>query len=230
MIFELCTDSLEGALAAENFGVKRIELCSALSVGGLTPNYGLIKQCVAKANVEVHVMIRPREGNFFYTKEDIELMKTDIDIANQIGVQGVVFGMLDKNNEVLILNKELLEYAKSLNLQVTFHRAFDLVSDYKKAIEKIIDFGFDRLLTSGLQETAEQGLGVIRYLQDNYSRKIEIMAGSGINPSNVLKIAKSGINNLHFTARKTMDESLKLDMGRQMRTDQDKIKNIVEQF
>jgi copper homeostasis protein len=230
MIFELCTDSLEGALAANRFGVKRIELCSALSIGGLTPNYGLIKQCVTKANVEVHVMIRPREGNFFYTKEEIELMKTDIDIANQIGVQGVVFGVLDKKNEVSIINKELLEYAKSLNLQVTFHRAFDLVSNYKKAIEKIIEFGFDRLLTSGLQETAEQGLGVISHLQKNYGYKIEIMAGSGINPSNVLKIANLGIKNLHFTARKFFDKSSRLDMGKQMKTDSDKIKNIVKQF
>jgi len=230
MIFELCTDSLEGVLAADRFGIKRIELCSALSVGGLTPNYGLIKQCVASANVEIHVMIRPREGNFFYIREEIELMKTDIDIANKIGVKGVVFGVLDRNNEVSILNKELLEYSKSLNLQVTFHRAFDLVSDYKKAIEKIIEFGFDRLLTSGLQESAEQGLAVISYLQENYGNKIEIMAGSGINPSNVLKITNSGIKNLHFTARKIIDESSKLDMGKQMKIDSDKIKNIVKQF
>ena len=176
MIFELCTDSVEGAIAAENFGVKRIELCSALSVGGLTPNYGLIKQCVIRSNVEVHVMIRHMEGDFCYSKEDVELMKIDIDAAQHAGVRGVVFGILNENNEISDFNEELLKYSKKLNLQVTFHRAFDMVSNYKKAIKKITDFGFDRLLTSGLSETAQQGQDVIKFLQENFGDRIEIMA------------------------------------------------------
>lgn len=230
MIFELCTDSLEGALTADKFGVKRIELCSALSVGGLTPNYGLIKQCVFRTNVEVHVMIRHREGNFYYTKDDIDLMKIDIEMAKLAGAKGVVFGILNKNAEVSDLNLEMLNYTKSLNLQATFHRAFDLVSNYIKAIEKIIEFGFDRLLTSGLQSTAEQGINVISYLQANYGDKIEIMAGSGINPANALKIANSGIGNLHFTARKILERPSRLNMGKQAVMDKEKIKNIIDQF
>ena len=230
MIFELCTDSVEGAIAAENFGVKRIELCSALSVGGLTPNYGLIKQCINKSNVEVHVMIRHKEGDFCYSKEDVELMKIDIDLAKQAGVQGVVFGILNENNEVSDFNEELLIYSKKLNLQVTFHRAFDLVSDYKKAIKKITDFGFDRLLTSGLKETAQQGLHIIKYLQENFGDRIEIMAGSGVNSSNAMKIANSGVKNLHFTAGKKINESSKLNMGSRMVIDEEKIKNIMDLF
>ena len=230
MIFELCTDSVEGAIAAENFGVKRIELCSALSVGGLTPNYGLIKQCVNKSNVEVHVMIRHREGDFCYSKEDVELMKMDINIAQQAGVQGVVFGILNELDEISDFNEELLNFSKKLNLQATFHRAFDLVSNYKKAIKKITDFGFDRLLTSGLHDTAQQGVHIIEYLQENFGDRIEIMAGSGVNPSNALAIANSGIKNLHFMARKKVSDSSKLKMGSRMVIDEEKIKNIIDLF
>jgi copper homeostasis protein len=230
MIFELCTDSLEGALTANKFGIKRIELCSALSVGGLTPNFGLIKQCVARTNVEVHVMIRHREGDFYYTKDDVELMKIDIEMAQLAGAKGVVFGILNENVKVSDLNLEILNYAKSLYLQTTFHRAFDLVSNYEEAIEKIIEFGFDRLLTSGLQPTAEHGLNVISFLQANYGDKIEIMAGSGVNPANALKIANSGIGNLHFTARKILESPSKLNMGKQAVMDREKIKNIIDQF
>jgi copper homeostasis protein len=227
MNFELCTDSIEGALAAEKFGLQRIELCSALSLGGLTPNYGLLKQCVKLAKVEVHVMIRHREGDFYYSKDDVELMKVDIKMAHQAGASGVVFGILNKKNEVSNLNLELVKYAKSLNLEVTFHRAFDFTSNYKEAIDTLLKYGFDRLLTSGLESTAYNGLEIISYLQANYGNKIEIMAGSGVNPSNALDIANTGINSLHFTSRKKVDVISKFDMGARMVTDEEKIKNIV---
>ncbi len=230
MNFEICTDSLEGALAADKYGAKRIELCAALSVGGLTPNIGLIEQCVEKSNIEVHVMIRHKEGDFNYNVDDVEIMKIDIEFASKAGAHGVVFGILNENNEVSYLNKELVDLSRSLGLEITFHRAFDFVPDYKVAIEKIIEFGFDRLLTSGLQLTAEEGIDIIRSLQSNYSDKIEIMAGSGINVSNVLKIAATGINNLHFTARKSSDNIIKLSMGELMIVDEDKIKNIIDKF
>ena len=230
MNFEICTDSLEGALAADKYGAKRIELCTALSVGGLTPNFGLIQRCVKKSNIEVHVMIRHKEGDFNYNVNDVEIMKIDIEFARKAGAHGVVFGILNKYDEVSSLNKELVDLSKSLGLEITFHRAFDFVPDYKVAIEKIIEFGFDRLLTSGLQPTAEQGLDVIKFLQYNYSNKIEIMAGSGINVSNALEVASSGINNLHFTARKSSNKTIKLSMGELMIVDAEKIKNIIGQF
>ncbi|MCK5677940.1 MAG: copper homeostasis protein CutC [Flavobacteriaceae bacterium] len=230
MNFEICTDSLEGALAADKYGAKRIELCTALSVGGLTPNLGLIRRCVEKSNIEVHVMIRHKEGDFNYNVDDVEIMKIDIEFARKVGAHGVVFGILNKYDEVSYLNKELVDLSRSLGLEITFHRAFDFVPDYKVAIEKIIEFGFDRLLTSGLQLTAEEGIDIIRSLQSNYSDKIEIMAGSGINVSNVLKIAATGIKNLHFTARKPSDNIIKLSMGELMIVDEDKIKNIMDKF
>lgn len=230
MNFELCTDSLEGALTADKFGFKRIELCSALSIGGLTPSVGLIEQCVKQSSVEVHVMIRHKEGGFNYSSVDINIMKTDINAAATAGAHGVVFGVLSDDNIVSESNLELVRLAKSLNLQVTFHRAFDFVNDYKIAIEKLIEFGFDRLLTSGLQPKVEQGLGVIKDIQSNYGDKIEIMAGSGVNGDNALRIADSGINNLHFTAHKPGGKSLQISMGEVMIVDKEKINNIIAQF
>ncbi len=230
MNFEICTDSVEGALAAKKYGAKRIELCSALSVGGLTPSFGLIQQCVETSNIEVHSMIRSKEGGFKYDAIDIELMKRDIFAANNAGSHGVVFGVLNATNEVSEFNKELLILSKSLGLEVTFHRAFDFVSDYKSAVEKLIKFGFDRLLTSGLQPKAIQGLDVIAKLQANYGDKIQIMAGSGINKKNALKIASSGINNMHFTARKKGNSDVQLSMGELMIVDEEKIQSIIRQF
>jgi copper homeostasis protein len=230
MIFEVCTDSIEGVLTAERLGANRVELCSALSVGGLTPNIGLIKQCVSISSIEIHVMIRHREGSFNYSKVDVEIMKSDIIASKEVGAKGVVFGILTEENEVSNLNKELVSLSKSLGLEVTFHRAFDFVQDYKKAISTIIEYGFGRLLTSGLKRKAEEGLEVISFLQKNYGNSIQIMAGSGINALNALKIAKSGINNIHFTARKTGGISTGLSMGEVMVVDEEKIKSIITQF
>ncbi len=226
MNFELCTDSLDGVEAANKYSFKRVELCSALSVGGLTPSLGLIEQCVAISKIEIHVMIRHKEGGFEYTKEDVNLMKTDIEMVKNAGAHGVVFGILNKDDQVSDLNKALVYFAKSLNLEVTFHRAFDLVRDYKYAIEKIIAFKFDRLLTSGLKNKAIDGIEVIRFLQSNYGDNIQIMAGSGINTSNALQIANTGIQNLHFTARKMNQDTTDISLGAHSNVDEDKIINI----
>jgi len=230
MNFEICIDNIEGAIAAEKYGAKRIELCSALSVGGLTPNYGLIKQCVEKLKIEVNVMIRHKEGDFRYSKNDVIVMKDDIRAAKKAGAHGVVFGILNTNNMVSKLNEELVVLSKSLGLEVTFHRAFDFVTNYKLAIEKLIEMKVDRLLTSGQQPTAEEGLVLISNLQEIYGDKIQIMAGSGVNVSNALKIASTGISNLHFTAQKSITTSSKFSMGNKMVVDEDKIKGIVSLF
>lgn len=230
MNFELCTDSLEGALAADKYTFKRIELCSALSIGGLTPSIGLIEKCVKHSSVEVHVMIRPKEGGFNYTISDLAIMKADIEAASRAAAHGVVFGVLTNDNQIAESNLELLKLAKSFGLQVTFHRAFDFVMDYNIAIEKLIDMDFDRLLTSGLQPKVEQGLEVIDELQASYGNKIEIMAGSGVNGKNALKIAKVGISNLHFTAHKPSQDAMALSMGDVMVVDEEKIISVLNQF
>lgn len=230
MIFEICTDTVEGMLAAKKYGVQRIELCSGLSVGGLTPSVGLVQQCTMISAVEVHVMIRHKEGGFGYSKSDIEIMKTDIITAKKAGASGVVFGVLNEKNEISKLNEALVHTAKSMDLEVTFHRAFDFVPDPNKAIEQLIELDFNRLLTSGLQPTAEEGLALISDLQTSYGSSIQIMAGSGVTALNAVKIAASGVNNLHFTARKSLNKKTALSMGEQMFVDEEKIKNIVNQF
>lgn len=230
MNFEICINSVEGAIAAEKYGAKRVELCSALSVGGLTPSYGLIKQCVDKMLVEVHVIIRPREGGFVYNSEDIALMKIDISEAKRAGAKGVVFGVLTGGRKISSFNEELVKFAKSFNLEVTFHRAFDFLLDYTTGIQKLIDFGFDRVLTSGTKPTAIEGVEVIGFLQKNYGDKIQIMAGSGVNASNALQLAATGIENLHFTAQKSTNLKAQLSMGELLVVDEAKIKNIVDLF
>lgn len=229
MTFEICADSVVGALAAVKYGAKRIELCSALSVGGLTPNIGLVDVC-AKTGVEVHAMIRHKEGGFIYNSTDVEVMKADIKAIKEAGGHGVVFGILTVDNEISELNRELCNCAKSLGLEVTFHRAFDFSNDYKKSIKQIVEMGFDRLLTSGLKDKVADGLDVITYLQENHGHEIEIQAGSGVNPQNALEIATTGIQNLHFTAHKSTGRSTGLGMGELMVVDEDKIRNIIKLF
>lgn len=229
MNIEICTDSLEGVLAAEKYGARRVELCAGLSMGGLTPSVGLVEICCKNTKIEIHAIIRHREGDFIYNEKDIEIMKQDIKAMKMAGASGVVFGILDSCSEISDLNRELLLHSKSLGLEVTFHRAFDFVADYICSIEKIIDLGFDRLLTSGLESTAIQGVHIIKELQSNYGDKIQIMAGSGINPQNVLEISTTGIDNIHFSAGKPMFKSLH-SMGEMRLVDEEKIKGITNQF
>ena len=227
MNFELCTDSLEGAVKASQYGFKSIELCSSLSEGGLTPNYGLIKKCVEESDVEVHVMIRHKAGKFSVDIQDLSLMKYDIEAANRAGATGVVFGILNDKNEIDSRNEILAEFARSLGLKTTFHRAFDFVPDFRKAVNEVLKIGFDRLLTSGLQPKAELGVSVIAEIHQNFGKEIEVIAASGISPKNALKFSASGIDYLHFTARKPKENPVKLDMGQVYETDDRKIQQIL---
>jgi len=230
MNFELCTDSVEGAIKASFYGFKSIELCSALAVGGLTPNFGLIQSCVRQSNLEVHVMLRHREGGFVCDQADVDLMKIDIEAVKRAGAHGVVFGLLNEAHKVSDLNLQLVQMAKSLGLKATFHRAFDFVPDFRIAIKKIVAYGFDRLLTSGLESKAAKGLDVINELQRDHGHLIQIIAGSGINAANALIFANSGIKTLHFTARRSYGETTNLGMGIAMLTDEDKINSILSLF
>lgn len=228
MTFELCTDSFEGALMAEKFAIKRIELCSALSEGGLTPSYGLIKKCT-KLSIKVHVMIRPRGGNFQYTSDEIDIMKSDIESAKNLNASGVVFGVLNDQNEVDNINESLVLLAKSLGLEVTFHRAFDLVLDPFMAMKKLIDFKFDRILTSGLHEKAIDGIDLLLKLQKKYGERIQIMAGSGVNHENAMQFSKIGIKNIHFTSHKSIKD-VELRMGSYNIPNPKKLKSILNCF
>lgn len=230
MNFELCTDGLEGAKLGAKFKLKRIELCSALTVGGLTPSLGLVKRCVEFGKIEIHVMIRPREGCFFYSEEEFEIMKLDVENAIKMKVSGIVFGMLNKENEIDWRNQELVDLAKSNGLEVTFHRAFDLVSDPDRSIQTLINFGFDRVLTSGGKENVDLGFDQIQFLHGKYGNQIQIMPGGGVNHENVKLLASVGIENFHFTSRRPVKQKIQPGMGMEMLSDGKKVRAILNQF
>ena len=228
MIFEVCVDNLETAIVADQLGCNRIELCCALTVGGLTPSFGLIKACAEHTNLEVHVMIRHQEGGFTNSDADIEIMKADILMAHHAGAKGVVFGCLTANHHIdNDKTKELINVAKSVGLAITFHRAFDFVADPFLAIDQLIHLGVGRVLTSGQENTAIEGAELIKQLVSYSDNRIEIMAGSGVNSQNALKLAGTGVNALHFTANITSTIAPLLGMGSKTIPNRQKIESII---
>ena len=225
---ELCTDSVEGAEMASTFGLNRIELCSALSEGGLTPSYGLIKAVRESANCEIHLMIRPYGGPFQMDSKALNLAETDMERAADLGVEGVVFGLLTEDNGLdLKHNARLLSKAKGLGLQCTFHRAFDFVSSPKNALEQLIDLGFDRLLTSGQKDKAIDGLDLLLDLVNQSSGRIQVMAGSGVNAQNARAFLEAGIRHLHFTSHQINAPFEQLSMGQKFEPNPAKVNDIL---
>ena len=190
MLLEICIDCIESALAAQQGGADRIEVCSSLASGGITPSLGLVQHCTDRCQVPLMVMIRPHDGGFVYGADDLRTMLHDIDALKDIGVQGVVLGALRPDGAVDVQTMERLIRA-SRPLEITFHRAFDLCPDPMKALDEIIALNVDRLLTSGQQTTAEKGVSLIKQLVDHAGDRLTVMAGAGINSSNVRRIAEA---------------------------------------
>lgn len=207
-LFEACTDSLADALAAQQLGVDRIELCSALSEGGLTPSMAMIEETVRQLKIPVHVMIRPRAGDFFYTDEEYQLMQKDIRFAREAGAAGVVFGILNTDGTVDAQRNARLIHAAG-PMKVVFHRAFDMSVDPFLALEAIIGLGVHTLLTSGQRQTAEDGLDLIKELIKRANGRIQLLAGGGVNSSNVKLLKGAGVRQFHFTVRKVTDSPMK---------------------
>lgn len=229
MDLEICTDNFETLQYAASRNFKRAELCSALDLGGLSPNSGLIQSCCSIPNIEVHVILRPRSGDFNYSLQEIEEMKIDLINAKKLGAKGVVFGILKENFEIDIpKNQILIELAQKENLQCTFHRAFDFCPSYPKSLKEIIQLGFHRLLSSGQEKTALEGIECLKELLILAEGKIEIMAGSGVNASNARSLANTGLNALHFSARKPIKNQETFSMGLQYQMDKDKIDGIIK--
>ncbi len=197
IVFEVCANSLQSAVAAEVGGADRIELCAQLEAGGITPSAATIKLAVAQVHIPIYILIRPRSGNFLYDAYDFDVMKEDIVMAKSLGASGVVLGMLTADGDVDVERTlELVQLARPMC--VTFHRAFDRARNPLTALEDVIKTGADRILTSGQAPSAYLGMDVLKALVAQAGDRITILAGAGINPKNVLEIIKStGVVEVH---------------------------------
>jgi copper homeostasis protein len=206
---EICVDSVESAVASEAGGAQRVELCSALIEGGLTPSLGLIRTVRSRVKIGVHIMIRPRGGDFLYTRDELAVMREDIAIAVQCGVDGVVFGLLTAEGDIDVeQTRELVELARPL--EVTFHRAIDMTRDIHDALEDVIRTGADRVLTSGAEPNALLGRHRLRELVKTSEGRIQIMVGGGVRAENVQEIAStSRALNYHSGLRRVVPSLIK---------------------
>ena len=198
---EVCSTSLDDAREAEAGGAIRIELCSAITCGGVTPSHGLIKSVVdANLNLDINVLIRAREGGFCYTAAEVEAMCQDIEFCREAGVHGVVIGALTDDGDIDMEACQKMVAAAG-EVSITFHRAFDICREPLVALEQIISLGCHRLLTSGQQSSAEQGAEFIAELVKRAAGRIIIMPGAGINPKNIAAIEqKTAATEFHSTA------------------------------
>ncbi len=206
IILEVCTFTLESALIAEQAGADRIELCENYAEGGTTPSYGNIKLAKSKLNIPINVMIRPRGGDFLYSNLELEIMKLDIETCKTIGVHGVVFGILKDDGSIDEKRcKELVELAKPLS--TTFHRAFDMVNEPFYTLDVIIECGFDRILTSGLEVNAVKGAHLLSKLIEKAKDRIVIMPGGGVRAENIAELMQTTKAKEFHTSAKTTKKS-----------------------
>lgn len=199
MLLEICANSYESAINAETAGAHRIELCSELAVGGITPSYGLLKKVMNDIKIPVQVLIRPRSGDFTYSRDEFEIMKENILLCKELGCAGIVSGILQQDQTIdAERTKTLMELAKPMTF--TFHRGFDWVPNPLEAILELAVLGVDRVLTSGQAESAEKGILRLQELQELVENELIIMPGGGINPSNAYLFKESGFQEIHASA------------------------------
>ena len=206
---EICVDSVESALNAQIAGADRVELCANLIEGGTTPSYGTIISARSNLNILLHVIIRPRGGDFLYTDIEYDIMRRDIETCGESGVDGIVIGILTADGKIDIeRTARLVEFSKPMS--VTFHRAFDMCSDPVKGLEDIIQSGADRLLTSGQKNTAVEGSDMINKIVKLAQGRIIIMPGSGVDEYDIGRLAKkTGAGEFHLTGRKSIDSEMR---------------------
>lgn len=200
VILEACVDSVESAIAAQTGGAHRIELCEDLLEGGTTPSAGMIEVCRERLHIPVHVLIRPRGGDFVYSDVEIEVMQRDIALARRLGAKGVVFGALHADGTVDVERTRAL-LGVSRPLSVTFHRAFDFTPDADAALDALIGLGIDRVLTSGQAAMAVEGLTTLARLVTRAAGRIRILAAGGLSEENIGRVAElTGVQEVHVRA------------------------------
>lgn len=208
MQIEICVDSPEGVIAARDGQANRVELCDNLFEGGTTPSIGAMKMARRVGGIALHVIIRPRGGDFLYSVVEFDTMRTDIEAARTSRVDGVVIGLLTADGNIdKERTAELVTLARPMS--VTFHRAFDVCRDPFAALEDLIEIGVDRVLTSGQQADAVSGAETIRQLVEAAGDRIVVMACGGLDETNVADvISKTGVSEVHFTAFESVESEM----------------------
>ncbi len=205
---EVCVDSIESAINAQNAGADRIELCDNLLEGGTTPSFGMIASVRDNLSIGLNVIIRPRGGDFLYSDPEFDIMRRDIDMCGEAGVNGIVIGILRADGTIdTDRTAKLIELAKPMS--ITFHRAFDVCSDPFIGLEDIIGTGASRVLTSGHKKTVPEGAGLIKQLVKQADSRIIVMPGGGLDDSNIGDMARvTGATEFHLTGRKTVESGM----------------------
>ena len=202
-LFEVCAGSVQDCINAQLGGADRVELNSALHLGGLTPSLAMLKLVKEKTSLKVICMDRPRAAGFCYDDVEIETMFEDAKILLENGADGISFGFLNSDATINVTEtKKMVELIHQYQKKAVFHRAFDCVDDPMHAIKQLIDCGVDRILTSGLQPTAMQGASVLEKLQSEFGNRIELLAGSGINANNIRALKEqTGLHQFHGSCK-----------------------------
>jgi copper homeostasis protein len=217
-LLEIACFNIESCLLAQEAGADRIEFCKDYSIGGITPNYKDILKVKETLHIPLHVIIRPRGGDFVYSNEEIEIMKNDILFCKANNINGVVFGALNEDKKInKAVNKELVELAGDMS--TTFHRAMDECNNIQEAMNEIVSLGFNRVLTSGGKQNALEGIKVLKPLQEEYHKNIIIIPGGGIRSSNVKEvIQQTNCTEYHSAAITTKTDIVNSEEVKQLKT------------
>jgi copper homeostasis protein len=227
MLLEICANSYQSAKTAQTAGAHRIELCQELSVGGLTPSYGLLKNVINQLTIPIFVLIRPRSGDFVYAESEFDIMKQDISLCKEFGVQGIVSGVLNKNKTIdVVRTKELVELSRPLPF--TFHRAFDELDNPIQGLNELIGLGVDRVLTSGQESSAVDGLPLLMQLNEIARGRLTILPGGGINAKNAAVFKTKGFAEIHASASVQISQDQGLFSAPQTVSDLKTIKAILD--
>lgn len=209
---EICCGDLQSVKASRLGGADRVELCSGLAEGGMTPSAGFIKKAIeaAEGKIKLHVLIRPRPGDFCYDEDEKSQILDDVEyiVKEFDGVDGLVVGALCSDGQI---DRELCRKIKEISKgkSLTFHRAFDLCRNPEEALEELIEIGFDRVLTSGCAPSAFEGAATLRKLNNQADGRIIILGGAGVNSGNASEILEiTGLNELHASARKSVESAM----------------------
>ncbi len=205
---EICVDSVTSAINAQTAGADRIELCDNLAEGGTTPGYGTVVSARTNLNIPVHVLIRPRGGDFLYSGLEYDIMRRDIEMCGENGIDGIVTGILHSGGAIDVeRTARLIEFAYPMT--TTFHRAFDMCRDPVSGLEDVIASGASRLLTSGLRNKARDGIELIRQLVIQAGERLIVMPGGGIDETNAAQIiTATKVTELHLTGRMEIDSEM----------------------